>query len=166
MFLVKEYYAKKHEFTKEPFTPHLSYTSDVEEHRTKTDHYQTSYHSSRLLQQRTSRLKFREGRYPFYLRSLWYDDYNLTVSDLLQIRTRPFFPLYPCFSSFSYPIFHPIAFTMKSNLSFSVYIVAFLASHASCAPQQTFDDSFYVSSGQTCDVAGGIVRVLPNKKLH
>lgn len=30
---------KKHEFKKEPFTSHLFYTSDVEEHRTKIGHH-------------------------------------------------------------------------------------------------------------------------------
>lgn len=53
---------------------------------------------------------------------------------------------------------------MKSNLPF-FYLSAFFASHASCAPQGTYDESFHVSPGQACTVEGGIVRVpAKNKK--
>lgn len=80
----------------------------------------------------------------------------------------PLFFLFYFFPSFSYSIYQlpfrtPATFTMKSKLLFLTYLVAFFATHTTCAPQRTFADSFYVSSGQTCDVPGGIVRVLPKK---
>lgn len=53
---------------------------------------------------------------------------------------------------------------MKSNLPFLTYLGAFFASHASCAPQGTYDGSFHVSPGQTCTVEGGIVCVPAKSK--
>lgn len=91
------------------------------------------------------------------------------------IRTvGPLFHLCPCFfyfyfshlfliQSINFLLEPPATFTMKSKLLFLTYLVAFFATHTTCAPQRTFADSFYVSSGQTCDVQGGIVRVLPKK---
>lgn len=169
VYVFEGYHAKKHEFTKEPFTSHIFYTSDVEEHRTKTGHHQISYYRSRILRQRTSRLKFRERRYPILssITVVWQLlSYHL---GLARYKDWPMFPSLPLFlSSFSFTVFHflqnPAIFTMKSNLPFLTYLVAFFATHTTCAPQRTFGDSLYVSSGQTCKVAGYIVRVLPKKK--
>lgn len=98
-------------------------------------------------------------------RGITINDY---ISDLMDMYKETPFPT--CFI-FLFPFFHfletPKSKThsrMKSDLSFLAYLVTHFASHASCAPQGMDGDGFFVSSGQSCNVPVGIVRVLQKKQ--